>query len=514
MSPALTPEVANLLPLAAEGVVPSPPPVLPRKPGRNQACYCGSGKRFKRCCMERDAALRRQQRVEAQPEWLLYSERKLHQFLRYGWKVFDLPGLLGMLRDGRRDPGISTFHVVSSLFFAAVLRTPSLNALEGNLKEGDFQKLIGLPVQPGEKAFSADTISDMLDQCDVDSARNALAELIRIAERNKVFRDGSYGGKRCVAIDGWEPYCSYDRHCLGCLTRQVKGPDGTKRTQYYHRYVVAMLLGPTLDSIVAVEPVLSEEARDADPEHQGHEGELTAAYRLLDRLHETHGGFIEIVITDALYANGPWMTRLDKYGYGGIISLQKEHNEPLKEAMNLWRRGEAERQVYEDPDNRDQVIFSDVDDLQTLSTYKGKVRVIRAEVTPSTPPASESSEPSKPKSSTWCFALTGCARRLSRPTALKAMRSRWHIENTAFNQWGQYWNLEHVFRHTPAALHALFLIWMLAFNLLQFFFYCRLRRERKPRDVSDTLRHLIETMLRDLATLPAPIPWSVRRDSG
>jgi hypothetical protein len=56
------------------------------------------------------------------------------------------------------------------------------------------------------------------------------------------------------------------------------------------------------------------------------------------------------------------------------------------------------------------------------------------------------------------------------------MRSRWHIENTAFRQWGSYWNLEHVYRHTPEALHALFLISMLAFNLLQLFFYCRLNQ--------------------------------------
>ena len=397
MSPVLTPEARNLLPLAADGVLPPPPPGLPPKPGRNQACYCGSGKKFKQCCMERDAALRRQQRVQAQPEWLLSSERKLHQFLRYGWKVFDLPGLLGSLRDGRRDPTISTFHVVNSLFFAAVLRIPSLNALEGYLKEGDFQKLIGLPAQPGEKAFSADTISDMLDLCDVDSARNALAELIRIAERNKVFRGGSYGGKRCVAIDAWEPHSSYERHCPGCLTRQVKGPDGDKRTQYYHRYVVAMLLGTDLDIILAAEPVLSEEAlRDGDADHQGHEGELTAAYRLLDRLHNTYGRFIEIVITDALYANGPWMTRLDQYGYGGIISLQKENNEPLKEAINLCSRGQCQRQMHKDPDNRERVVFSDVDDIQTLSTYAGKVRVIQAEITRFSPPASDPSKPSTP----------------------------------------------------------------------------------------------------------------------
>jgi hypothetical protein len=64
-------------------------------------------------------------------------------------------------------------------------------------------------------------------------------------------------------------------------------------------------------------------------------------------------------------------------------------------------------------------------------------------------------------------------------------------------------------------LHALFLIWMLAFNLLQFFFYCRLGRERKPRDVSDTHCHIVQVMLRDLDALPAPIPWRVPlEDSG
>jgi hypothetical protein len=200
-----------------------------------------------------------------------------------------------------------------------------------------------------------------------------------------------------VAIDAWEPHSSYERHCPGCLTRQVKGPDGEKRTQYYHRYVVAMLLGTELDTILASEPVLSEEAlRYGDADHQGHEGELTAAYRLLDRLHKIYGRFIEIVIPDALYANGPWMTRLDQYGYGGIISLQKEKNAPLKEAINLWSRGQCQCQVHEDRDNRERVVFSDVDDLQTLSTYSGKIRVIRAEITRFSPPASDPSKPSTP----------------------------------------------------------------------------------------------------------------------
>ena len=99
------------------------------------------------------------------------------------------------------------------------------------------------------------------------------------------------------------------------------------------------------------------------------------------------------------------MTRLDQYGYGGIISLQKENSEPLKEAIDLCRRGECQRQKHEDPDNRERVDFSDVDDIQTLSTYAGKIPVIQAEITRFSPPASDPSNPSNPsnppRTSTW-----------------------------------------------------------------------------------------------------------------
>jgi hypothetical protein len=67
----------------------------------------------------------------------------------------------------------------------------------------------------------------------------------------------------------------------------------------------------------------------------------------------------------------------------------------------------------------------DVDDVETLDTYAGKVRVIRTVVTkPDQDP------------STWCFAIIGKrARQLSRRTALQIIRTCWHIEDTGFNQW-------------------------------------------------------------------------------
>jgi len=474
---------------------------LPPRLGRNQICHCGSGSKYKRCCWERDEALRRQLRGAAVPGWIDDSRSKLHQFEKYVCNVFGLPDLLASLVDTRRAPTIPTFDVVNSLFHTALLRIPSINALEGDLKDSDFQMLIGREPTPEVKAFSADVVSNVLDKLELPGLRKANEEVIGKAERNKAFRDG-YGALRCVAIDGWEPFSSYDRHCPHCLVRQVKvkraGGEIEEVDQYYHHYVVAMLLSPVVDVVLGIEPVRNEEARrDVDGEHAGHEGELTAAHRLIDSLHETYGRFIDAIVCDALYANGPVMTQLTGYGYGGFIVLKKEKDEPFKEALALWQiEGSCEK--YEDQDRKEQVQFWDVDDIETLSTFKGKVRAIRAVVT-------ESGE----DPSTWCFAIVGPrARQLSRRTALQIIRARWHIENTAFHQWVRYWNLNHVFHHTNNALLAVLLLWMLAFNLLQLFIYRRLGRCRRPKDPTDTIRHLVEVMLREVALLPEPIPWS------
>ncbi len=476
--------------------------VLPPRLGRNEPCHCGSGIKYKRCCREQDEALRRQLRGVVLPEWIDGSRSKLHQFEKYVCNVFALPDLFASLIDTRRAPKIPTFDVVNSLFHTAVLRIPSINALEGDLKEGDFQKLLGRQPTPDVKAFSADVVANVLDKLHLDGIHKAIEEVIGKAERNKAFRDGCYSALRCVAIDGWEPFSSYDRHCPNCLVRKVKVKRRTgdleEVDQYYHRYVVAMLLGPVIDVVLGIEPVLNEEARrDIDSEHVGHEGELTAGRRLIDSLHDTYGGFIDAFVLDALYANGPVMTQLDHYGYGGFLVLKKENDEPFKEALTLWQiQGSCEK--YEDPDHKEQVQFWDVDDIETLDTYKGKVRAVRAVVTkPDEDP------------STWCFAIIGQrARQLGRRTALRIIRSRWHIENTGFHQWISYWNLGHVFRHTQNALSAILLLWTLAFNLLQLFIYRRLGRCRRPKDPTDTIRHIVEVMLRDVATLPEPIPWA------
>jgi hypothetical protein len=471
-----------------------------RRPGRNEPCHCGSHRKYKRCCRGRDERAAQEQRGVTLPGWIIDSRQKLYQFEKYACNVFGLPELLQRFTDGRRDPDIPTFDVVNSLFHAGLLRLPSINALEGDLGDADFQKLLGLKPQQGTKAFSAEVLDNVLDKLDLAGPRDGIEDVIWRAERNKAFRDDTYGTLRCVAIDGWEPFCSYDRHCPHCLVRKVKvkraNGEVEEVNQYYHRYVVAVLVAPVLDLVLGIESVRNDEACREAGEDANHEGELTAAHRLLDSLHETYGTFIDAFVLDALYANGPVMTRLDKYNYGGFIVLKKDDNEPLKEALALWQGAPTCKSV-DDKKACEHIDFWDADDIDTLDTYKGKVRVIRAVVTKS-----------NGKRSNWCFALVGKrARKTGLRSALKTIRARWHIENTAFNQWVQYWNLARVFHHTNNALLAVLLIWSLVFNLLQLFIYRRLKRQRDPREPTDTIRHIVEKMLRDLGAIPAPFPW-------
>ena len=151
-------------------------------------------------------------------------------------------------------------------------------------------------------------------------------------------------------MDGWEPFCTYKRHCDGCLTRQVKrkvkdenGEEITETvTQYYHRFVVAFLIAPKLDLTLAIEPVRSEDVRVQGGEEVGcgHEGELTAALRLIDKLHSMYGRFIDAFALDGLYPCGPVFNKLAEYRYGAFIVTRNKKNDPYRFAESIWQTRE------------------------------------------------------------------------------------------------------------------------------------------------------------------------------
>src|SRR6516162_9948908 len=101
--------------------------VLPPRMGRNEACRCGSGSKYKRCCWDRDEALRRQLRGAALPEWIDGSHSKLHQFEKYVCNVFGLPDLLASFcresQNNRIKAGVSRVFPCGFLVFSIFLLT-------------------------------------------------------------------------------------------------------------------------------------------------------------------------------------------------------------------------------------------------------------------------------------------------------------------------------------------------------------------------------------------------------
>src|SRR5262249_36095760 len=154
--------------------------------------------------------------------------------------------------DTRQAPQVPTALVARILFLVGLLRIRSFNALEPTLAEATFQQALGRRPSPG-KVCSVETLGYSLDRMDLAGVRRAVTRVVQTAERNKVFGEGGQGSLRYVALDGWEPYKSRRRHCAACLTRQVKAGQTTV-TEYYHAYVVALLLGERVEVVLDLEP--------------------------------------------------------------------------------------------------------------------------------------------------------------------------------------------------------------------------------------------------------------------
>ena len=438
---------------------------------------------------------------------------RLRQLIAYAGKVYALAGLLGRVEDSRRKPGTTPPLVATAVMYTGLLRIRSFNALEPRLREKTFLRMVGAQPQPERMALCCvDTLSRALRVTDLESVRAVSVAIVQKAERNKVFREGWHGALRYVAIDGWEPFCSRHRHCCECLVRQVRvkqhDDSCAEVPEYYHRFAVAMLIDKRFDLLLDFEPLLPKDLRRITPKPakgktrsvvkaDEDEGELTAATRLIKRVKQSFE-WLDVVVADALYANGPFLTTATKLGLGAVIIARKEGDEPLKEALQIWGSQPAHKLV-EDKDARESIELWDCPDLETLQSYEGKIRCVRGRVT-------KLERPDKPPS-TWCMLVVGKAQRLAPEKVLAVARARWHIENTGFHQWTTRWQFDHVFTHHANGIRALFWLFFAAFNILTLFLYCQLRSYGRDRgkDVTRTISRLVDEMLDDLVHLDAAV---------
>jgi len=437
------------------------------------------------------------------------SHTRGRQLIAYANEVYRVGERLAQIPDARQDPEIPAALIHSTLFLAGLLRIRSLNALEAELEKAWFAHAVGAPAPgDGSRLLSSETLSRQLVKMGAEGPRPVLEGMIHQAERNKVFREGWHGALRYVAIDGWEPVQSLKRHCPHCLERVLTVGEGEHKreiVQYYHRCVVALLLGEREEVVLGFESLRNRDQRRlaGDASADCDEGEETAAIRLVERLRKTYGRWLEVIVADGLYANGPFLTALERLHFGAVIVAKQEEQEPLREALHLWA-GRPPCETFVDEQARELVELWDCKDLTTLSTFKGPIRVSRAVVHP-LDPADDS------ESKQWCFISIGIpARRLTTRQLFRVIRARWHIENTGFNQWTKHWPFQHVFVNAWRGMEAVFGFLFAAFNLLQLFLYRQVKSyaRLKGKDPTKTIISFVAKVREDLvAACSGPLDW-------
>jgi len=84
--------------------------------------------------------------------------------------------------------------------------------------------------------------------------------------------------------------------------------------------------------VLAAEKILPKDTRQQGDKTSGHEGELTAAKRLVDKL--SYGPrFVDVFTTDALYMNYPFVSYLDQRGKDLVARVKDERTTLYQEIL-------------------------------------------------------------------------------------------------------------------------------------------------------------------------------------
>lgn len=244
------------------------------------------------------------------------------------------------------------------------------------------------------------------------------------------------------------------------MSREItcKNAEGqeVKKTQYYHKQVYAQLSGPELSVIL-----------DFEPMRQGEE-ECAAALRLLRRLRKVYGRrFFDVVVVDSWYANGPFLKAVvDELGWPVVAVLKQQRYEIYQEALALTRGQEPNQQVERD---QRQVAIWSTGSLRFSDTYTDPVRVVRVRESWTERQRVGGEWKQVAKEQNWMWVVAGELDGYDGATIRDIGHLRWKVENNAFGELTQHWQLTHCSHHHPVAVVALLWIKIIAFTLFHAF---------------------------------------------
>ena len=256
---------------------------------------------------------------------------------------------------------------------------------------------------------------------------------------------------------------SSKRCCEQCCQRQIKAGKG-EVTQYYHRGVVAHLIGFALPLVLDIEMI------------RPGEGEVVAARRLLGRLMEHYARYFDAIQGDAIYWETGMFELCRQHGKH-LLAVLKENNPALLADAKAVLSGPPELERREDERLRrywDQEEF-------TSGAIKQGVRVVRSEETEKRRERIAKTLVITEQTTNWFWATSIPRELMPARQIAEVGHERWSIENRVFNTQSMYWGLDHCFHHDPVAILNFILILFIAHILVSCFQQLNMKQPLRVR---------------------------------
>lgn len=367
-------------------------------------------------------------------------------------RVYQFQSCLSLVKDGRLRPQIPA----ATIFFSAVVmmatRLGSLNALEQEKGNPFWRKWLKRPLP------SADTMGRGFSRMDLGVIRWYLRHVYLRLRRNKAI--SRISGFHTLVLDGHESSASYLRCCPGCLQRTVH-TQGADRIQYYHRNVVALLLGEPFPILLDV-----EELRPG-------EDEVAAATRLSQRVLKDYSRAFELAVADGLYLRANFFQLFLECGKDVIAVLKDENRDLLEDARALFP---LEKASLEEKKGLRRLVW-DIEGLESWQSLGRKIRVVRSLETRSC--LRQHTGQMEEETSEWIWATTLSREKAPASAVVHLGHLRWRIENQALNEMVTHWSADHVYCHHPTAITAFWLVLMLVLNLFRAFLFLNIKPCRR-----------------------------------
>jgi len=297
-----------------------------------------------------------------------------------------------------------------------------------------------------------------------EELKNVNRKIISKSRENKVYRTGTIDGLVVVGIDGVETFGSYKKDWENSYKAKIKVTkynNGEKiiEEKEYHKQinVVAKIVGKKPALILDYEKITCE----------GNEGkqeyEPNVGIKLINKLKESYGRGIDVIVADALYLNDKFLKAAEDNKYNAVIRLKGNNNSLLENAEGIFKN-----QKPKEWKNKRKVVNTNIHQSRKIKAWadifeygERKLKVVKYE---------EEYKKSRENQKDIIYVVSTDIN-MSEETINKIIHARWDIENNGFNELKNYWNMKHCYIAETNAIDIIIEMLIMSYNLWEMYLY-------------------------------------------